>query len=108
MEIDMATRLVAVVEDGVWRQFEVSEPSVPETVEIVKEVPMVPRSYDDCVALLASVVACAAKLGFRDQQRVRDAAHAIGSLLSAQTRIDDTDDRKKFEEAVRQQIQRQR
>jgi hypothetical protein len=69
-------------------------------------VPMTVTTYDDCVAAMASVVAAASRLSFRDQQRVRDVAHAAGSLLSAQTRIGDGDDRKKFEEALHKALAR--
>ena len=95
------SRLIAVVANGAWNTIEVPEQRAVVR-EVIREVPvpMAPITYDDCVAALASVVAAASKLSFRDQQRVRDVAHAAGSLLSAQTRIGDTDDRKQFEQEL--------
>jgi hypothetical protein len=104
------SRLIAVFEAGTWSTIEAPEPRPVEPVvkEVIREVP-VPMSittYDDCVAALAGVVAAASRLSFRDQQRVRDVAHAAGSLLSAQTRIGDSDDRKKFEQELHKALAR--
>jgi hypothetical protein len=75
--------------------------------EIVKDDAPMPATYDDIVAMVASVVAAASRLPFRDQQRVRDVVHAAGSLLSARTRIDDGDDRRKFESEIHKALTRQ-
>lgn len=101
-------RLISIVEAGIWHTIEAPEPRAVEPVvrEVIREVPMSIASYDDCVAALASVVAASSRLSFKDQQRVRDAAHAAGSLLSAQTRIDNSDDRKQFERELHRALAR--
>jgi hypothetical protein len=102
------SRLIAVVANGAWNTIEVPEQRAVEPVvrEVIREVPMTITTYDDCVAALANVVSAASKLSFRDQQRVRDVAHAAGSLLSAQTRIGDSADRKQFEQELHKALAR--
>ena len=99
----MPARSVSFVENGVWVTREVS---AAEPVKDVREVPMAPHSFEDCAAMVASVVAAASRLSFKDQQRVRDVMLAAGSLMSAKTRIDDQDDRLRFEAEINKALAR--